>query len=390
MKVLLVVPEGDRLNRQGSGPLHTIVETYQRAGIENVEAVSRRSKNVNVPYPVHYVPFWNGIDAALQRFPKRVRKRLNRPGYSILASARTRNGDYDLIHIVNRPQYVARFRKKNPEAKILLHMLNDHLLRVPEETAVLAIQQSDLVACNSQYTANRLTDRFPESKGKTDVIHRGIDTQRFHPPNGASPKRNGNTVLYAGRLVPEKGVHHLIEAMHTIADSHDDARLLIAGGHRAGATNTTNYIRKLEDMAEGSPCQVRFLGNASWHEMPKIYHRADVLASPSVWNEPFGLMNLEAMACGLPVVTSPRGGIPEAVGDTGILVDPEDPQSIAKGILRVLESPELAHRLGQQGRKRVVTLFDRDKKSHEFKGLITRLAGRHRQGDNGARTGVAE
>ena len=156
--------------------------------------------------------------------------------------------------------------------------------------------------------------------------------------------QNGKpVVLFVGRLAEVKGVTYLIEAMKQV-----DAILAIVG--------EGPLRQELERQAAPLGDKIRFLGGKTHDELATIYASADVFVAPSVKAkdggvEGFGLVFLEAMASGLPVVASRSGGIPDLVhdGENGLLVPPAEPQALAEAINRVLLNPELKTKICQKG-----------------------------------------
>lgn len=193
---------------------------------------------------------------------------------------------------------------------------------------------------------------------RTQVIYGGADTRRFTPVPGAD--RDG--VLFVGRLTPHKGIDRLIRALPA------GAGLRIAGsaGHDPRPPER-DYPALLHRLAQDH--DVTFLGPVPDADLPGLYRRAAVLALPSVdrtcygrhvpVSELLGLVALEAMASGTPVVASRIGGLAEVVvdGETGFLVPPGDTEALAEGLARLLSDRRLAARLGANARDLVVQRF---------------------------------
>jgi glycosyltransferase involved in cell wall biosynthesis len=196
---------------------------------------------------------------------------------------------------------------------------------------------------------------------RTRVIYGGVDCERWRP-DGAAHRRG---VLFVGRLTPHKGVDRLIRALPP------GATLTIAGsaGHDA-APPERDYPALLRTLARGR--DVRFLGAVPDAELPGLVRHAAVLALPSVHHtcygrfvrvsELLGLVVLEAMASGTPVVCSRIGGIPEIVddGQTGLLVEPGDVDELHARLGELLRDRALAARLGRNGREQVLERFTWD------------------------------
>ncbi|MGC8875371.1 MAG: glycosyltransferase family 4 protein, partial [Chloroflexia bacterium] len=187
------------------------------------------------------------------------------------------------------------------------------------------------------------------------VIYNGFDAELFQPqePDSAlrarfAPHGEG-IVLYAGRLIPWKGVQYAIAAMEKVPD----AVLLIAGdGHYREALEAQVRAARLES-------RVHFLGHVPHEELPRWLAVSDLLVAPSFASETFGIALVEAQACGVPVVASRFGGFPEVVqdGKTGLLVPPQDPDALARALGELLSDPVRRREMGQAGRRWVHERF---------------------------------
>lgn len=219
------------------------------------------------------------------------------------------------------------------------------------------LSQADVIMASSpNLIANSpVIGRFSE---KCRVIPFGIDVERFRPTprmeeRAAEFRRlfgNKEVILFVGRLIYYKGLSYLVEAMPRI-----DAVLVLAG--------EGGLREELERQAAevGVHDKVIFLGKAADEDLPALYYACDLFILPSIArSEAFGLVQLEAQACGKPVVsTNLPTGVPYANLDseTGIVVPPEDSDALATAINRLLNDPDLRRRLGEQGRRRVEREF---------------------------------
>ena len=201
-----------------------------------------------------------------------------------------------------------------------------------------------------------LESHFNLPHDKVTVIPNGVEISNFNLNiNREEVKRrygikpNERIVLFIGRLVPQKGVDTLIKAVPLIIQRHRDAKILIAGD---GWSRT--YLEELaKSMGLGD--HVRFLGFISDWELADLMVAADALVVPSVY-EPFGIVALEGMAAGTPVVATNIGGLSEIIehDKTGVLVYPRNPESIAWGVNRVLSDRKYADWLVRNARKKVL------------------------------------
>ena len=172
---------------------------------------------------------------------------------------------------------------------------------------------------------------------------------------GRSRRSGGRqlTIGYLGRLVEEKGIPLLIETMR---DMPEHVNLMIVGSGKIGG--------QLEELVRSFHIsdRVRFHSAVRYADVPGILNRFDILVLPSIatkyWNEQFGRVLIEAMACGVPVVGSDSGGIPDVVGDAGLLFRSGDRVDLARKILQLVSDPGLRRKYQLRGRDRAVTLFD--------------------------------
>jgi glycosyltransferase involved in cell wall biosynthesis len=194
--------------------------------------------------------------------------------------------------------------------------------------------------------------RLGADRRRIRVVPCGVNLRRFTPHGPAAARTPGRRrVVCVGRLVERKGVGNLVTAMAGVPD----AELLIAGGPAPEDLDKTPEPRRLMALAEqhGVADRVRLLGRVERDALPALLRSADVVACVP-WYEPFGIVPLEAMACGVPVVASAVGGLIDTVVDgvTGLHVPPRRPERVAAAINRLLDDGALAQSLGRAGARR--------------------------------------
>lgn len=182
------------------------------------------------------------------------------------------------------------------------------------------------------------------------VIPNGIDVARFSGPDVRPFDRfqDGRpTVLFVGRLEYRKGFKYLLRAWPWVREVVPDARLLVVGAF--DKRRKRPYVRYARQQGIRG---VRFVGPASHSELPRYYRTADIFCAPSAGFESFGIVLLEGMAAGVPVVASDIPGYRTVLDDDvqGTLVQPRHPQALAKAIIDLLLEPDRRARLGQAGR----------------------------------------
>jgi D-inositol-3-phosphate glycosyltransferase len=196
--------------------------------------------------------------------------------------------------------------------------------------------------------------RLGADPDRIDVVPCGVDLKLFRPHHCARPRTR--RILMVGRLVERKGIADAIEALAQVPG----AELVIAGGPPQEELNCDPEACRLRAVAEsaGVADRVRLLGRVPRTELPALFHAVDAVACVP-WYEPFGMVPLEAMASGLPVIASAVGGLLDTVVDgvTGIHVPPRAPAPLAEAMRRVLDDTDLCRRFGVAGRRRVQTAY---------------------------------
>jgi Glycosyltransferase len=275
----------------------------------------------------------------------------------------------ELIQVENRPKMVLRMRREFPRANIWLNLHSNTFLIKPylrdNQTLLASVRAADRIIVNSCFLKDFVVRKAPQAAGKIGVVYPGVDPSRFFWPNGAAERelrgwRDRRVVLYVGRLIPLKGVHHLLAALPELIKRVPNVLVVIVGSPFYGSARTTEYSRKLRRMAKPYSPHVHFHHYVPYGEVPLWYSMADVSVVPSTRREAFGLVNVEAMAAGLPVVATRIGGIPEIVqdGTTGFLIDAKNaPAELADRLALLLNHEEIRLELGRRGQERVRQQF---------------------------------
>jgi D-inositol-3-phosphate glycosyltransferase len=230
--------------------------------------------------------------------------------------------------------------------------------RISAESAI--VQEADLVVAATDIEKEQLVQLYSADERRIRVISPGVDTERFHPmPSAYSKERIGlcadrRVILFVGRIVPLKGIDTLLRAIAAIVKKHPELRedlcVPIIGGEPDRGREDEEMAR-LEVLKEelGIGDIVTFLGARDQDELQHYYSAAEVVVVPSDY-ESFGMVALEAMACGAPVIASDVGGLATLVrnGRTGYRVPARDPDALAAKINRLLTDEGLRLRIGQR------------------------------------------
>ncbi|SHE32265.1 glycogen synthase (ADP-glucose) [Thermoanaerobacter uzonensis DSM 18761] len=234
------------------------------------------------------------------------------------------------------------------------------------------IEAADRVIAVSQGSKEDILKYYNIPEEKVEVIYNGIDLNQYQKTDRNIARKEygieGKYILFVGRISRQKGITHLIDAVKYLPK---DIKVVLC----ASSPDTQEVLEEVEQ-------KVKLYDNIIWinkmvgkEEIIELYSNAEVFVCPSVY-EPFGIINLEAMACKTPVVASATGGIKEVVvhEETGFLVEPGNPQELAKYINILLNNKDLAIKFGENGRKRVEEMFSWEsiaKKTYEmYKDVI--------------------
>ncbi len=202
--------------------------------------------------------------------------------------------------------------------------------------------------------------RLGVPRSRISIVPCGVDLGRFSPDGPVARRRLPHRLVAVGRLVPRKGFDIAITALAQLPETE----LVIAGGPERGRLSQDPEAARLRQLAEklGVGDRVRWPGQVSREDMPALLRSADaVVCTP--WYEPFGIVPLEAMACGVPVVASAVGGLTDTVVDgvTGLLVRPHQPKELASRARRLIDDPALCHAYGTAGHDRAVARYSWDR-----------------------------
>jgi len=306
--------------------------------------------------------------------------RLYFAGYILQAAIDARRRRCDAVQLINFSQFAPAVRAFNPSSVIALEMACEWLTDLDDAIVRPRLRYVDIIQGVSDYIRDKIAGRFPEHAHKCRTLRNGRDVSLFKPAAGgvAARQPRAGHVLFVGRLSPEKGVHVLIEAFAMAEQRVPGARLTLVGpagrpprefvyeitrDPRIRAMNSDfpgDYLRQLLSMVPPHlKDSIVFAGKIPNRQLPDLYRDADVVAFPSVWNEPSGNPPIEAMACGVPVVSTFAGGIPEYVehGKTGLLVEPGNAPALADAIVTLLTNERLRAEMGAAGRRRALHRF---------------------------------
>lgn len=222
-------------------------------------------------------------------------------------------------------------------------------LRLRKDLLSLAFDHVDMFVAPSSFIAQKYQSAGFDGE-RIVVIPNGMDLRRFAPQEASQQSQRPIRLLYVGYLGTHKGVEVLLLAMALLQHSNVELELVGAGSEEPA------YRAKAVELGLGN--RVVWCGRRAPSDMPQAYARADIVVLPSIWEENQPVCLMEAMACGLPVVASRIGGIPDMVddGQEGLLIDPGDPKALCAALEALIVDPKRRSEMGKKGRQRVLNM----------------------------------
>jgi UDP-N-acetylglucosamine:(glucosyl)LPS alpha-1,2-N-acetylglucosaminyltransferase len=305
---------------------HFEIDVYTIAS-EKLKAVSYKYSKLIEVKPLQPLLFYRIVYKVWNLLLKLFR--INRFGYVneyfIYKAIKSRKYDFVIIEN-NMNLYKWIYQKTANKNNLVFHLHNDigaasksyELCRLIGQTAKHIIVVSD-------YIRRRLADAI--SLRNIDILYNCVDIERFHPDltdNSAVLRRRYNLApeeivfMFSGRAVPEKGVYELVTAFSRICE-HYPIKLLIVGSSWFHLIEADDYLKMVMTTANSMKEKIIFTGYIYPEDMPNMYAMADVVVIPSIWEEPFGVVALEAMAMKKPMIISKSGGLVEVVSESSAL-----------------------------------------------------------------------
>lgn len=269
---------------------------------------------------------------------------------------------YDFIVIENRPGFILNLERQIV-TKYVLHLHNDFLNQNTKYAKEIYNSYHRIINV-SDFITNRV-NKVGTICEKGMTVYNAIDTCLFFQAVAIKRSILGLTkddfiIVYSGRLNKEKGILHLIQAVKTLNNILNLKLLIIGGSSYGKSQRPTPFTELLMKESEPIKDKVIFTGFINYVEIPSYLKTADIAVVPSMWEEPFGLTVVEAMAAGLPLITTRSGGIPEICEGVATIIERENiVDNLAAAILELYDHPEKRKQMAAASLERS-KLFDKE------------------------------
>lgn len=282
-----------------------------------------------------------------------------------------KNKNYDYIILENRPGYALKLSQRG-HSNLILHLHNDLLNNTTPHYQKLYTHFCKILTV-SDYIKDRVSSIIPNNKIQT--VYNGIDLTQFSKKDKPTISRddiglssNEFVVVFSGRINKDKGISELIDAILFLQDIPQIKLLVIGSTFFGNAPNENDFVRSLKTKAQRIKEKIIFTGFIPYQQMPDYLQLADIAVLPSIWSEPLGLTCIEAMAMGLPIVTTRQGGIPETVtSDCATILDitPNLSENLAASIRNLYNYPQKREFMSKAALKRSQH-FSEEQYAHDF------------------------
>lgn len=277
--------------------------------------------------------------------------------------------DYDCILLENSPGHAYKLSQRGYK-NIILHLHND-LLNSKTRYHDAIFNGLTGILTVSDYVKERVSTILPSEKIQT--VYNGIDLNSFSPKKITSVHRkevgfseDDFVMVYSGRINKEKGIAEIIDSMLHFKDNPQIKLLVLGSSFFENANSEDTFVRSLKDKAKEIESRIVFTGFVPYNDVPDYLRLADIAVLPSMWEEPFGLTIVEAMAVGLPLITTRSGGIPEICEGVATILEKDNiVNNLSSAILDLYEHPQKRKQMTAASVERA-KLFDKETYNENF------------------------
>lgn len=293
----------------------------------------------------------------------------SKKNYAVLVSQELSKRKFDIVHIFNRPNSFQFFYNASPGSKFILSLHNEMFApkKIGNEQAVFCLETVHQIITVSDFIKKTVENNYPIAAGKVRTVYSGVNPDGFYPVWTEEARKirekikrqfgigNGKIVLVVTRLSEKKGVHLVVAAMEEVLKEYPQSVLMVVGSKWYGSNRVDDYVSHVYNLAKNIPEKhVIFTGFIPPRQVVEFFSAGDIFVCASQWQEPLARIHYEAMAAGLPIITTDRGGNAEVIEGYGngiIVPEYNNSGDFARAINSLLEDPSTALDMGRRGRK---------------------------------------
>jgi len=329
-----------------------LISVNKKRGINKIDGIIRHT------YPREISIFDEIIDKSMYKFNPHAKKLNTKTTlyiYNIMSFIKETYGSIDVIHNHSLTTAVSPILFQKTRSKNTLLIMHHHNVSQPNMINKVILKQYDLHLAVSKYVKNEIMKRFKIPAEKVLVVYNAINVNKYKCSDTKQSKLrdlfgidgDGVVLLYVGRITPEKGLHHLIEAFKIVRRklSSTKVKLFIVGPvgqFHSSSMRDVAYFQFIEKLvySYGLYNDIKYLGHYDENSILDAYTAADVVIVPSICQEAFGLVIIEALASCKPVVAYPVGGVPEILEplNYGFLAKSVSPIELAEAIIKIISN----------------------------------------------------
>jgi spore coat protein SA len=297
---------------------------------------------------------------------------------------------FDLVHVFNRPKWICQFSQVLPDTNFSLSLHNEMMLpkKISKTQAIECIEKVKFISTVSKFIGDEVIKMYPCAKGKVFPVYSAADTKIYHPVGTKKAMENKKrlldkynlngykVILCVSRLSPKKGQQIVIDAMKLVMESHKKTALVLVGSKWYGSNKIDEFAKSLLAKSKELDGPVVFTGFLTPDEIPTLYNIGDIFICASQWLEPLARIHYEAMAAGLPIITTDRGGNAELFTKRNngiVLKEYDNPKAMADKITYLLDNKNIALEMGKNARKDAESNYTFDRVANQLLELFSRV-----------------
>jgi len=350
--VYTVLPPREHFDLNQAGAVAILVHTLARQSALDPQIIgfACRDELQGVNFKGIHPPWWLRFYSRTTYYLSRISQILKRQ-------------DSALIEVHNRVRLCLAIQQRCPQHQYILYIHNvpqsiKGLKTAAEREKVLEKMEHVIVV--SEYLKQLFLQGICRYKEKISVLHNALNIHDYPPRFNAKE----NQLIYVGRMVKEKGALQLARALCEVMPEFPDWQVHFVGARRFGQqTATSNYERAVQDTLKPIQSQVHYHFALPHAQVIPLLLQSKIALVPSVWQEPFGMTAMEAMAAGCAVISSATGGLPEVLGEQGIRVDPHDKTAFAGSIRDLINDDRRLCKIQQCSRAHALEYFNAERQS---------------------------